>query len=364
MATMTGMAKPPLDLTRSPAAQGFRWPAEWETHEATWLAWPHKEASWPARLEHIPPVFAEMIRLLAPGEEVRVNVVDGAMEAEIRTHLRRLAVAESRVRFFQVPHDDAWIRDHGPIFLTRGNRAERETAVVDWGYNAWGGKYPPFEQDDAVPRGIAAALDLPVFAAPMILEGGSVDGNGAGTVLTTESCLLNPNRNPHLSRTEIEEHLRDYLGARRVCWLGEGIAGDDTDGHVDDLARFTGERTVVAAVEDDPADVNYEPLQANLARLREMRDAEGRPLEIAILPMPEPVEWDGQRLPASYANFYIGNEVILLPVFGGRRDAAAAAALQRLFPQRRIAAVHARDLIWGLGACHCLTQQQPRGGQP
>ncbi len=387
-------AAAPLDPALPPARQGFRWPAEWERHAATWLSWPHKEASWPGRLDEIPPVFAEMIRLLAPGEEVRVNVVDDAMAADIRARLRRLDVPPERVRLFSIPHDDAWIRDHGPIFLTRqlprgqgscpnlasdaaieapieatsaaaspaAIEAAPEVAIVDWGYNAWGGKYPPFAQDDAVPRGIGADLGLPVFAAPMILEGGSVDGNGRGTVLTTESCLLNPNRNPHLGRAEIEQNLRDYLGAVKILWLGEGIAGDDTDGHVDDLARFTSARTVVTVVEDDPADINYQPLQDNLARLRSMTDQNGAPLEVVPLPMPSAVEYDGQRLPASYANFYIANEVVLLPTFACPQDEPARAILQRLFPHRRVAGVDARALVWGLGAFHCLTQQQPRAG--
>lgn len=354
--------KAPVDVARAPAGQGFRWPAEWEPHAATWLAWPHKEASWPGRLEQIPPVFAEMIRLLAPGEPVRVNVVDQAMKAEIRDRLQRLGVAQSRVRYFQIPHDDAWIRDHGPIFLTRGAAGEAETAIVDWGYNAWGGKYPPYAQDDAVPGAIGVALGMPVFTADMILEGGSVEGDGQGTVLTTESCLLNPNRNPGKNRAGIERMLEDYLGARKVLWLGQGIAGDDTDGHVDDLTRFTSAHTVVTAVEEDATDVNYEPLRANLARLEAMRDADGRPLEVVPLPMPEPVAWEGQRLPASYANFYIGNEVVLMPAFGGPRDQQAARVLTRLFPGRRVAPINARELVWGLGAFHCLTQQQPWGG--
>lgn len=379
-------AAAPLDLALPPARQGFRWPAEWERHAATWLSWPHKEASWPGRLDEIPPVFAEMIRLLAPGEEVRVNVVDDDMAADIRTRLKRLDVPPERVRFFAVAHDDAWIRDHGPIFLTRqlargqggrpdpaidaaidsgsaaATRAVIDAAIVDWGYNAWGGKYPPFAQDDAVPRGIAAELGLPVFAAPMILEGGSVDGNGCGAVLTTESCLLNPNRNPHLDRAAIERHLRDFLAAEKVLWLGAGISGDDTDGHVDDLARFTAARTVVTVVEADPADINYQPLQDNLARLRSMTDQNGAPLEVVSLPMPSAVEYHGQRLPASYANFYIANEVILLPTFACPQDEPARAILQRLFPQRRVVGVDARALVWGLGAFHCLTQQQPCAG--
>ncbi|HET8622476.1 MAG TPA: agmatine deiminase family protein, partial [Gemmatimonadales bacterium] len=234
-----------------------------------------------------------------------------------------------------------------------------EQAIVDWGYNAWGGKYPPWDLDDVVPTRIARELDLPVFAPGIVMEGGSIDVNGRGTLLTTEACLLNPNRNPHLSRREIERALHDYLGVTNFLWLGDGIEGDDTDGHVDDLTRFVDAKTVVSVVEDDPADANYAPLQDNLDRLARMVDQDGRALRIETLQMPPPLYHDGQRLPASYANFYIGNGVVLLPGFHPDTDAAACAALQRLLPGRRVVTIDCRDLVWGLGAFHCVTQQWP-----
>lgn len=342
-----------LDLTRPPGPQGYRMPAEWAPHAATWLAWPHKEASWPGKLERIPPIFAAMARALAPGEPVRICVADAAMEKAARAQIG----PGDGVEFFHIANNDAWIRDHGPIFL---NAADGSQAIVDWGYNAWGGKYPPFDLDDTVPSRIGAALTLPVFHPGMILEGGSIDADGEGTLLTTEACLLNPNRNPQLPRSEIEARLRDYLGAETILWLGEGIVGDDTDGHVDDLTRFVAPGVVVTAVERNPRDANAAPLAANLERLRGLRDARGRRLDIHTLPMPAPVEWEGQRLPASYANFYIGNETVLLPQFACREDEDAARVLEGIFPHRRVVGLDCRDLVWGLGAFHCLTQQQPR----
>lgn len=338
---------------KTPAEQGYRMPAEWAPHQATWLAWPHKEASWPGKLERIPPIFAAMARALAPGERVRICVADAAMEAAARAQIGSV----EGIEFFPIANNDAWIRDHGPIFLKRAGGSQ---AVVDWDYNAWGGKYPPFDLDDTVPARIGEALGLTVFHPGMILEGGSIDVDGEGTLLTTEACLLNPNRNPRLRRAEIEAHLRDYLGVEAILWLGEGIAGDDTDGHVDDLTRFVAPGVVVTAVENDSGDPNAAPLAANLERLRGLRDARGRRLEVYTLPMPAAVEWDGQRLPASYANFYIGNETILLPQFACPQDEAAARVLEGLFPRRRVVGLDCRDLVWGLGAFHCLTQQQPR----
>jgi agmatine deiminase len=233
--------------------------------------------------------------------------------------------------------------------------------ILDWGYNAWGGKYPPFDLDDVIPTRIAAELGLPVRNPGMILEGGSIDVNGAGTLLTTEQCLLNPNRNPSLSREEIETRLREWLGVRHILWLGDGIEGDDTDGHVDDLTRFVDPETVVTVIEPDPADANHRPLQDNLRRLRGMTDQDGRPLRIVELPMPPAMYQDGQRLPASYANFYIANGVVLLPGYDAPSDAAARAVLAPLFPGRRVEIVQCTDLVWGLGAIHCVTQQWPAG---
>jgi agmatine deiminase len=339
----------------SPAALGFRMPAEWEPHAATWLSWPHKEASWPGKLERIPPIWVEMVRHLVGGEAVDILVNDAAPAAAVHALLAGAGVPLARVRLHDVPTDDAWMRDHGPTFITRGE----ELALVDWIYNAWGGKYPPWEHDDRVPRALTALLQVPRFEPGLVLEGGSIDVDGAGTLLTTEQCLLNPNRNPGRSRAALEQALCDYLGARRVLWLGDGILGDDTDGHVDDLTRFVAPATVVTVVEEDPADPNYKPLQDNLQRLRRMRDAADRPLRILTLPMPTPVEYEGQRLPASYANFYIGNAVVLVPVFDCPNDARALATLREVFPTRRVVGITATDLVWGLGAFHCVTQQQP-----
>ncbi len=347
-------------ITRpTPAELGYRMPAEWEPHRGTWLSWPHKEASWPGKFEPVPGIFAEMVRHLAPREEVHINVADAAFEAEVRSVLARHRVPAHNVFFHHHPTNDAWCRDHGPIFLQRQHGGAVEEAIVDWGFNAWGGKYPPFDLDDVVPSRIGAELGLEVFHPGIIMEGGSIDVNGRGTLLTTESCLLNPNRNPALDRGEIEAYLRAYLGVRHVLWLGDGILGDDTDGHVDDLTRFVDPATVVTVLEDDPLDPNYAPLRENLERLRQMRDQDGRPLRVETLPMPTPLEHEGQRLPASYANFYIANGLVLLPLYDRTRDDAAAATLQRLFPDRQVVGIDCTHLVWGLGAFHCVTQQWP-----
>jgi agmatine deiminase len=256
-----------------------------------------------------------------------------------------------------VPTNDAWARDHGPTFLV-GPRGS-EPALVDWGYNAWGGKYPPFDLDDQVPKYVAQFTGRRRFEPGIILEGGAIDPNGEGALLTTEECLLNPNRNPGLSRAEVERYLRDYLGARHVLWLGRGIVGDDTDGHIDELARFVGPRTVVAAVEQDPRDANYEALQDNLHRLRSMTDQDGRPLEVIPLPMPRALFQEDARLPASYCNFYIANGVVVAPQYDDPADAEVLQTLARLFPTRQIRGISAVDLAWGLGAFHCITQQEP-----
>jgi agmatine deiminase len=330
-------------------------PPEWAPHRGTWLSWPHKEASWPGRFEPVPPIIAEMIRHLAPGEEVHINVANADMEHGARLVLGNADVASTNVFFHHNPTDDAWCRDHGPIFVQRG----REQLILDWGYNAWGNKYPPFAQDDVVPTRIGAEFGIEVVHPGIILEGGSIEVNGLGTLMTTEACLLNENRNPTLSRVQIEAHLRDNLGVTKILWLGEGIVGDDTDGHIDDLTRFTDERTVVTVVEDDPRDENFELLQENLRRLQKMTDQDGQPLRIVTLPMPQAVHHEGQRLPASYANFYIGNQVVLLPGYDAERDGIAKATLQELFPTRRVVVIDCTELIWGLGAFHCLTQQWP-----
>lgn len=346
--------------SETPRALGYRWPAEWEPHAATWLAWPHKADSWPGKLERIPPVFAEMVRALTRGENVRILSRSAADSQSIALQLREADVDASRVEVVEIPTDDAWIRDHGPTFLTHETA---RTAVIDWGYNAWGGKYPPWDLDARVASSIADRLGARCFNPGMILEGGSIDGDGEGTILTTESCLLNPNRNPELDTREIERRLSEYLGARKILWLGEGVVGDDTDGHVDDITRFVAPGVVVTAVEEDPADANFEPLAENRRRLASMTDARGRALEVVDLPMPRPVFGGGDRLPASYANFYVANAVVLVPVFEDPADRRAVEVLRSCFPGREVVGIDARDLVWGLGAFHCLTQQQPERGR-
>lgn len=344
----------------TPAEAGFRMPAEWAPHRGTWLSWPHRESSWPGKFDPVPAVFAEMIRHLAPREEVHVNVADAAMEASARKVLDRTGVGAGNVFFHHNPTNDAWCRDHGPIFVQRDRGGQRDSIILDWGYNAWGGKYPPFEDDDRIPTRIGAHFGIPVLHPGIVMEGGSLDVNGAGTLLTTESCLLNPNRNPELEKAEIESYLERYLGVTNVLWLGDGIEGDDTDGHVDDLTRFVDPTTVVTVVEEDPADHNYRPLQDNLERLRSMKDQDGRPLTVVTLPMPRAMYQDDQRLPASYANFYIANGVVLMPAYDPAQDEVARGTLQRCFPDRTVIPIDCTDLVWGLGAIHCVTQQWPR----
>jgi agmatine deiminase len=340
----------------SPAAQGYRMPAEWEPHDATWLSWPRREGiSFPGAYDEVIPVFVQMVDALRESERVRINLVDHEQEKEVRLLLQDIDTRH--VEYLQIPTNEPWCRDHGPIFIKR--RSDPKLAVVDWDYNAWGGKYPPFDLDEFVPTRIAEHLRLPVYYPKLVMEGGSFDVNGTGSLLTTSSCLLNPNRNPGKSKSEIEQSLRDYLGVTNILWLGDGIQGDDTDGHIDDISRFVRRTTVLTAVEEDPKDPNFEPLQANLALLRSMKTEDGAQLGVQTLPMPPRIEKEGLRLPASYANFYIANRVVLLPVFCSPKDKKAYEILQNCFPERRIVPIDCRDLVWGLGAFHCLTQQQP-----
>jgi agmatine deiminase len=343
---------------KRPAALGYRLPAEWEPHAATWLSWPRREGiSFPGAFDRVLPTLRRMVEVLLASERVCINVCNGTHKAEALEVLAGLPL--DRLTFHRIPTNEPWCRDHGPVFLTRDE--EPRLAIVDWDYNAWGGKYPPCDFDEVVPTRIGEILGAPVFYPRMILEGGSIEVNGAGALLTSESCLLNPNRNPTLGRAEIEQRLRDYLGVTEILWLGDGIEGDDTDGHVDDLARFVRERTVVTVVEENRDDPNYEPLQENLARLRAMK-WDGAPLEVIALPMPAKIVREDLRLPASYANFYIANECILLPTFADSNDTVAESMLANVFPARRIVSIDCTELIWGLGAFHCLTQQQPAVG--
>lgn len=345
--------------SETPDQLGFRLPAEWEPHAATWLAWPHNLDTWPDQFTAIPPLYCTMVAALHTHEDVHICVNDAAAAEQVLGLLEQAGIDGGRVRFFLIPTNDAWARDHGPIFITRERLGQTEIALVDWIFNTWGGKYPPWDADDAVPQHVAAALSMPRFVPGIVLEGGSIDVNGCGTLLTTESCLLNPNRNPSLTRRDIEHRLKSYLGVRHIGWLGEGIVGDDTDGHIDDVARFVGPTTVVCAVEEDPTDVNYLPLQENFARLQGMHDQDGRRLTIVPLPLPGPVYAGQERLPASYANFYIANGVVLVPTYDHRNDRRALDVLQELFPSRRVVGIPCRDLVVGLGAIHCVTMQQP-----
>ena len=346
-------------MTATPKNLGYRFPAEWHPHRATWLSWPHKEASWPGKLETVYAPYSQFIKEVAAGEHVCINVADAAMEASATAHLVAAGADLGNIRFFHHPTNDAWCRDHGPAFVV--NPDDGTKAIVDWGYNAWGDKYPPYELDDIIPTLVGKALDLPVFHPGIVMEGGSVEFNGQGTVLTTEACLLNPNRNPHLNRDQLEGYLREYYGISQVLWLGDGIVGDDTDGHIDDITRFVNEDTVVTAVEENRADENYGILQDNLKLLKGMRLENGKPLNIVELPMPAPVVYEDQRLPASYANFYIANAAVVVPTYrDDRNDQRALDILTDCFPDRKVVGIDSTDIIWGLGSWHCLSQQEPR----
>ncbi len=341
---------------------GWWMPAEWERHEATWIAWPHERRDWPGKFAAIPWVYGEIVRQLHQSERVAIEVQDAEAETRVRRLLERCGIALPSITFYRFPTDRVWTRDHGPIFVRDG---QGRLAVTDFRFNAWA-KYDNWKRDDKVPARVARALGLPHVqpvwkGKRVVLEGGSIDVNGAGLLLTTEECLLSPiqARNPGLSREDVEAIFARYLGIRKVLWLGKGIAGDDTHGHVDDLARFVGPRTVVAVVEENPNDENYQPLQENLDRLRGMTDLEGKPLDVVKLPMPGPVVFQGQRLPASYANFCVANDRVLVPTFNDPHDRIALGTLAELFPGRQVVGIHAVDLVWGLGTLHCLTQQQP-----
>ncbi len=344
-------------MTSTPKQLGYHFPAEFEKHDATWLSWPHKEASWPGKIETIYPAYSFFVKMLAQSEPVNINVADEAMTQSATAHLDRAGVDLSRVHFHLNPTNDAWCRDHGPAFLV--NRKENKKVIVDWGYNAWGNKYPPYDQDDVVPTRIGQALSIPVFHPGIVMEGGSIDFNGAGTVLTTTACLLNNNRNPHLNQSQIEEYLMNYYGANQILWLGDGIVGDDTDGHIDDITRFVSEDTVVTVVEHDPSDDNHQLLKENLEALKSMRLLNGKTLNIIELPMPSPVVYEDQRLPASYANFYVCNRSVLVPTFRCKHDHRALEILAQAFPNREIIGIDSVDIIWGLGSFHCLSQQEP-----
>lgn len=341
----------------SPKAQDFYFPAEWEPHEATWLSYPHNENSWPGKIDSIIPSYNLFIKTLTEVETVHVMVQDATMEMLVKAALRAAGAFMVNLEFHLFHTNDAWCRDHGPAFLLNRKEPGRR-AIVDWEYNAWGGKYPHC-LDNKIPMRIAHLLGMQTFKPGIVMEGGSIDVNGCGDLLTTTSCLLNPNRNPTLNQSQIESYLRDYYGVDNIIWLGDGIAGDDTDGHVDDLSRFCAEDTIITAVEHHRDDANYEPLLSNLKTLKRCRLANGSQPTIVELPMPHPVYYDGQRLPASYANFYIANGLVIFPTYKCDEDTQAAYILEECFSDREIVGIDSTDIIWGLGSFHCLSQQMP-----
>lgn len=359
---------------QTPAELGFRMPAEWERHDATWLAWPHNRTDWPGKLAAIHWVYGEIIRKLAPGERVRLLVRSARESAQVRRVLRRIGIKLSRVELFRVPTNRGWVRDCGPLFLHREGSVSGvapEIAIARFRFRAWA-RYRDWRKDDAVPLSVARTLGYRLFPVAvmgrdLVLEGGSIEVNGLGTLLTTEECLLDPRtqvRNPGLGRQEYEDAFRSYLGITNVLWLGDGLAGDDTHGHVDDLCRFVAPRTVVLCQEKNPHDANYRALAENRERLEGMCLEDGGKLEIVPLPLPAPLRFEGRRLPASYANFYIANCAVLVPTFNDPNDRVALAILGDLFPDRQVVGIHAVDLVWGLGTIHCLTQQQPAVTSP
>ncbi len=362
----------------TPRALGYRMPAEWARHTATWIAWPHNANDWPGRFQPIAWVYADIVRHLSRVEEVHILVNNHDAEKRARRLLTRIHATMERVYFHHWPTNRIWMRDSGPIFLTRpaersGDadiRVHDPVAVTNWKFNAWA-KYDDWRLDNELPARVAGFLDLPAFAPavrladgaehPVVLEGGSIDTNGAGVLLTTEECLLSEvqQRNPGVSREQLEQVFHDYLGIDQVLWLNRGIAGDDTHGHVDDITRFVNTNTIVTAVEPNTADDNHLPLAENLDRLHAARDRDGQPFQIVELPLPSPVIFESQRLPASYANFYIANGLVLVPTFNDANDRIALNTLADVFPQHQVIGIHCGDFIWGLGALHCMTQQQP-----
>ncbi len=354
-----------IDFT--PRELGYYFPAEFARQTAMWLSWPHKEASWPGKLDAIYDPYAEFILQIADHQRVNINVNDGAMHHFALDKIVNSAYAKkvsgldsliNNITFYYHPTNDAWCRDHGPAFLV--HREKQSKAIVDWGYNAWGDKYPPYDLDDVIPTRVGDKLELPVFYPGIVMEGGSVEFNGKGTLLTTTACLLNKNRNPHLTKYEIEQKLIEYYGVDYILWLEDGIVGDDTDGHIDDITRFVNDDTVVTVIENNKMDDNYDILQDNLKLLQKMRLPDDKQLNIVTLPMPKPVVYEDQRLPASYANFYISNEKVIVPVFrDDKHDVVALDTLAECFPNRQVIGIDSVDIIWGLGSFHCLSQQEP-----
>jgi agmatine deiminase len=352
----------------TPAALGYRMPAEWEKHEATWLGWPHHPTDWPDKLDTIRWVYGEMVRKIGMGEIVRMLVDNKAEERHARRYLTRAGADLRRVEFVVHPTNRGWTRDSGPIFVRRGRGRSAETAIVHFHFNAWA-KYDDWQKDRRVPETAARLLGKRLFHAehggkPFVIEGGGIDVNGRGTLLTTKECYLDPKvqvRNPGLGRKEIEETLKKYLGGTNVLWLVAGPVGDDTHGHIDDICRFVNPRTVVLVKETNRRDANYRPLAQNWERIKDLRLEDGSKPEVIALPMPAPLYFDGYRLPASYANFYIANAAVIVPTFNDANDRVVLGILGEVFRDRPVVGIHAVDLVLGFGTLHCLTQQQPAG---
>lgn len=342
----------------TPKSLGYFFPAEFATQRAIWLSWPHNKNSWPGKINSIFPSYAKFVKEITLGQLCCINVVNSEMQIFAETLLRNEDVDMTKVEFYMHPTNDAWCRDHGPAFLINRDPSKPKV-IVNWDHNAWGGKYPPYDLDTQIPLKIASSLGLESFSPGIIMEGGSVEFNGKGTIMTSTACLLNENRNPHLNQSQIEEYLMEYYGADQILWVDEGIIGDDTDGHIDDTVRFVNEDTVITVIEENKNDENYELLQHNLKQLKSMRLLNGKQLNIIELPMPDYLEYDGQRLPASYANFLITNRSVIVPVFNSSKDDKALDIIQAAFPDRIVTGIDSEDIIWGLGSFHCLSQQEP-----
>jgi agmatine deiminase len=342
---------------RNPKSENFFFPAEWHRHEATWLSFPINTDTWENRFERIYPSYFELIKTISLSEKVRINANDESTIAIIQGLLDKYEIDSENVELYMHKTNDSWCRDHGPAFLINKNNEER--LIIDWEYNAWGGKYPPYNDDNNIPKKIASALNLDYVSPGIVMEGGSVEFNGKGTVMTSKSCLLNKNRNPHLSQGQIEQNLMDFYGVEQVLWIEDGIVGDDTDGHIDDTVRFVSEDKVITMVESNSMDENHAVLAENLALLKKMRLTNGKQLNIVEIEMPKPVLDNGERLPASYANFCMTNKHVIVPTYRCKNDDKALSNLQSCFKDREVVGIDSTDIIWGLGSFHCLSQQEP-----
>ena len=342
----------------TPKSLSYRMPAEWEPQEAIWISWPHNEETWLYMLNEVEESYVQFVKALHTAQKVKILINGKDAEIKAIIKLKKADVALSQVIFYQIKTIDAWIRDYGPTFVVNPY-AKQKLAMVKWIFNAWGNKYKDLKQDDRIPYQLNKIMNIPVFKPEIVLEGGSIEVNGSGTVLTTEQCLLNKNRNPRASKVEIESYIKNYLNVSNILWLKEGIAGDDTDGHIDDIARFVNRSNVLCVFEEDKDDENYEILKENYELLKNMKDENGNKLNVIKLPMPSFVGDNSNRLPASYANFYIGNSAVAVPVFGSETDAKALEILQNLFPDRKVVGIDCKAMVHGLGALHCVSQQEP-----